>query len=171
MLDILSRKLYEKEAKIITNTKRLLAILRHCVFGILIAVLVFVTIYKTLHRGELVKFNGMGILIVVSGSMEPTIASKEMIIIKEQTEYIKGDVITYKDDTGVLITHRIIDIEGSKVKTKGDNNNEPDDIIELEVIVGKVIFHSYILGIFFLYMLKPLLILIIILYFLYVLLK
>ena len=113
----------------------------------------------------------MGILIVVSGSMEPTIASKEMIIIKEQTEYIKGDVITYKDDTGVLITHRIIDIEGSKVKTKGDNNNEPDDIIELEVIEGKVIFHSYILGIFFLYMLKPLLILIIILYFLYVLLK
>lgn len=170
MLDILSRKLYEKEKKI-ENVKRLLKILGHFAFGILVFILVFMTIYKTLHRGELVKFNGMGILIVVSGSMEPTIVSKEMIIIKQKTEYIKGDVITYKDDTGVFITHRIIAIEDGKVKTKGDNNNESDDIIELEAVEGKVVFHSYILGIFFLYMLKPLLILIIILYFLYVLLK
>ncbi len=103
--------------------------------------------------------------------MEPSIVPKEMIIIKEKTEYNKGDIITYKDNFGKFITHRIVAIEDGRFKTKGDSNFEADDFIEKQAIEGKVIFHSYILGMFFLYMLKPLLLIIIVLYLLYVLLK
>ena len=134
-------------------------------------VLVFVIAYRTIYRQELVKIGGIGTLIVVSGSMEPTIEPKEMIIIKEKAEYNKDDVITYKDNSGKFITHRIVEVNGEHFRTKGDSNLEVDDLIEIQNIEGKVIFHSYILGIFFLYLLKPLLIIIIVLYLLYVLLK
>lgn len=103
--------------------------------------------------------------------MEPNIVPKEMIIIKEQMEYNKGDIITFKDNSGKLITHRIVDIKDNYYRTKGDSNFEEDGVIEKQNIEGKVIFHSYILGIFFLYILKPLLLVIIVLYLLYVLLK
>ena len=51
---------------------------------------------------------GTGALIVITGSMEPTINIKEMIIIKEQKDYKVLDIVTYKDEKGTLITHRIV---------------------------------------------------------------
>lgn len=92
--------------------------------------------------------------------MEPTITSKEMIIIREQQEYSKNDIITYKDFFGRLITHRIIDIDGENVITKGDSNNAEDEVINISSIQGKVILHSVILGIIYIYVLKPLIIII-----------
>lgn len=100
--------------------------------------------------------------MVVTGSMEPTIVPKEMIIIQEKDEYNEGDIITYKDNFSNLITHRIVAIDGEKYITKGDGNEEADDIIKKEDIKGKVIKHSYTLGWIYLYALKPLLVIIIV---------
>lgn len=150
---IFSRKLYEKEENIKSILKTLIIIL-------LIILLLFVIIEKFYYKSEIVKVGGIGALIVVTGSMEPTINSKEMIIIREQKEYSKNDIITYKDFLGKLITHRIIDIDGEYVVTKGDSNNAEDEIIKISSIQGKVILHSAILGNIYIYVLKPLIIII-----------
>lgn len=98
--------------------------------------------------------------MVLSGSMEPNISKNELIVIKEQNAYHKGDIITYKDCWGKLITHRIVEIDGEKVVTKGDSNDVSDEFIKQESIQGKVIFHSILLGFVCLYVLKPLIIII-----------
>lgn len=105
----------------------------------------------------------IGALIVVTGSMEPTINIKEMIIIKEQETYDVRDIVTYMDKNSNLVTHRIVSKLGNTVVTRGDNNSISDEPINLEKIEGKVCYHSNVLGEFFLYWLKPILGLIIVL--------
>ena len=95
---------------------------------------------------------------MLTGSMEPTIIPNEMIIIKEQKSYKENDIITYRDKFGMLITHRIIGIEDENIITKGDSNNGPDEIISVDKIEGKVVVHSIILGCIFLYVLRPVMI-------------
>ena len=95
--------------------------------------------------------------------MEPTINIKEMIIIKEQEKYDVRDIVTYRDKNNNLVTHRIINKVGNTIITRGDNNSVSDESIELEKIEGKVYYHSAVLGEIFLYWLKPILGLIIVL--------
>lgn len=49
--------------------------------------------------------------------MEPAISIRDMVIIKEQKEYKVLDIVTYRDQKGTLITHRIV----SKVRKYGCN--------------------------------------------------
>ena len=78
--------------------------------------------------------------------MEPNINAGELIIVKKQNEYKKDEIITYKEDD-VFITHRIIENEGNTYITKGDSNNDKDLEIKKENVIGKVVFHSEVLGI------------------------
>ena len=94
------------------------------------------------------------IYIIKTGSMEPSLRINEMIIVRKRrkdTEYLVGDIITYIDrETETTITHRIADIIDDKIYTKGDYNNCMDiNYIEYDDIVGKVIWHTYILGILY----------------------
>lgn len=103
-----------------------------------------------------------GALIVVTGSMEPTINIKELVIIKEQKEYNVRDIVTYKDTNNNFVTHRIVSKVENTVVTRGDNNTVSDEPIKLRNIEGKVCFHSIVLGELFLYWIKPILILVIV---------
>lgn len=106
---------------------------------------------------------GIGILIVVSGSMEPTINIKELVVIKEQNNYEIRDIVTYRDNTDNLVTHRIVSRVENTIITRGDNNTVSDNPIDIQKVEGIVCYHSLVLGEFFLYWIKPLLILIILL--------
>lgn len=101
---------------------------------------------------------GIGALLVVTGSMQPTINIKEMIIIKEQKNYEVCDIVTYKDRTNNLVTHRIVSKNADTVVTRGDNNTVSDEPINVNQIQGKVCYHSVLLGEIFIYWLKPILI-------------
>ena len=98
-------------------------------------------------------------MIVGTGSMEPEIKIGEFVLIKQVSKYNIGDIITFKDQDDFLVTHRIIDLKEKEILTKGDNNDLEDEWIFIEDIEGKVIFKSKILGDFFVYWLKPILIL------------
>lgn len=72
-------------------------------------------------------------VFVLTGSMEPYMLTNSIIITKEVTdisELAVGDVVSYHVNTNdgdtLRITHRITDIEGEFIYTKGDNNNVPD---------------------------------------------
>ena len=95
--------------------------------------------------------------------MKPEIEAGEFILIKKLNNYNVNDIITYKENENFFITHRIINKSNNYFITKGDNNNLEDGKIENNQIIGKVIFHSKIIGFFIIYILKPLYIFIIIL--------
>lgn len=109
---------------------------------IFIVLLVFViilnifTISKDKSR-KLPSLFGYKFLIDLTESMIPEISSGDLIVIKEQKSYQKGDILAYRNDDNEIITHRVIDIQNEKYKLKGDNNNASDDhLIELSKIEG-----------------------------------
>lgn len=84
---------------------------------------------------------GYAILEVVSGSMEPTIKIGDLIIIHtNEKDYKKNDIVTFYDDRGNLVTHRIISLQDKVMVTKGDYNNIDDGKNSTDKIVGKYVF-------------------------------
>lgn len=83
--------------------------------------------------------------------MEPTYPANTLIYIKEISfdDLIKGDIITYVNQSNSTVTHRIMSIDSDKrsVRTKGDAN-EFEDIMDVneENIVGKVYFGIPLIG-------------------------
>ena len=88
--------------------------------------------------------------VIVSGSMEPIIKVRDAVLVRRyDPDDIKvGDVVTYRatDETyyGILITHRVVDIQyenGKKMYvTKGDHNPTIDrSPIDGSQIYGKVV--------------------------------
>ena len=91
-----------------------------------------------------------GAYVIVSGSMEPLIKIQDAVIIKRtDVDSVKvGDVVTYRSTDpsfyGILITHRVINIEdvnGEKIFiTKGDHNETIDRTpVKFNQIQGKVV--------------------------------
>ena len=129
--------------------------------GIVFAVLLFLLfIFSALAFDRVVlKSNipsvfGYSPLTVLTGSMEPSIHAGDMVIIKDQSEYAVGDVITYMVDGGTSsVTHQIISsyVEGGVTYfiTKGTNNNAEDpNPVALSQVAGKVVLVIPGLGIF-----------------------
>jgi signal peptidase len=93
------------------------------------------------------------LMIVQSGSMEPTIKMGSVVMVKPVSDYKIGDVITFGpySKTKAPTSHRIYDIkvvDGQPVYiTKGDANNAPDarEITKRDVL-GKVLFSIPYIG-------------------------
>lgn len=81
---------------------------------------------------------GYGAAVVLSGSMEPHLSIDDMIVIHETNDYQLDDVIVFEKD-GIVVVHRIINIDGENYITKGDANNAEDAPITSKHIVGEVI--------------------------------
>jgi signal peptidase I len=77
---------------------------------------------------------GMQPLVVRSGSMEPTIATGSMILVKRiDASAIKvGDVLAVERPDHTRVTHRVVAIERrgatAELTMKGDANEDPDPI-------------------------------------------
>lgn len=81
---------------------------------------------------------GVGVSVVLSGSMEPALSVDDVLVVKSQKEYFVDDMVVFNDH-GTLVVHRIISIDGDDITTKGDANDSADEAITAEVIKGKVI--------------------------------
>jgi len=111
-----------------------------CLF--LIALLLIVSVFPI--TGNL-KF-----LIVESGSMEPTIQTGAIVMVKPASDYEIGDVVTFKKGEET-VTHRLHDMEVVEGQTyfvtKGDANNAPDsEGIHPQAVIGKVLLDIPYLG-------------------------
>ncbi|GIN71387.1 S26 family signal peptidase [Bacillus sp. J14TS2] len=111
-------------------------------FIMLLVCAVFVVISSRAAGGEPSLF-GYQLKAVLSGSMEPEMPVGSIILVQltdENSTFTNGDVITFRTDENILITHRILEIEngGQRFITKGDNNNGPDvEPVMNQNIVGK----------------------------------
>lgn len=112
------------------------------IFGILIILLVQVMYSKWIRKDCVVKIGPYAILIVLTESMEPTIQQGEMILIQEKQTYELEDIVTYLNTDGMLITHRILQMDENNFIAKGDKNQVEDESLSCKAIQGKVIYHS-----------------------------
>lgn len=99
---------------------------------LLLVFMLFLVISSRAAGGEPEVF-GYQLKTVLSGSMEPGIKTGSIIAVKpggDMTRFKEGDVITFKQDEHILVTHRVTDViksgEHTMYKTKGDNNQTED---------------------------------------------
>jgi signal peptidase len=90
---------------------------------------------------------------VQSGSMEPAIQTGSVVFVEDvPAERVEeGDVITFSDDGGNLITHRVIEKHAAdssvRFVTKGDANENPDhEPVYRDDLVGVVAFSIPLIG-------------------------
>lgn len=81
--------------------------------------------------------------VVQSGSMEPSIMTGDVILIRDQPSYGISDVVTFHDEKKRVVTHRIVEKSGDGDQivflTKGDANRSIDiEKIPATAIMGKV---------------------------------
>ena len=103
-----------------------------------------------LIAGVLPAALGYEALVVLSGSMEPTIQVGSLAVVKPAgpQELAVGDVITYRahERPDQLVTHRLVEIgrdeEGRlRFATKGDANNTVDQVtVDQNAVLGRVAF-------------------------------
>ena len=112
------------------------------VISLIIGISVYTWNAKNISGDAMPMPFGMGVGVVLSGSMEPDISIDDVIIVKkiEPQEYRKGDVVVYQSNR-MLVVHEIIEIseDGKYVTTKGKANNDADSPISVGYIKGKVV--------------------------------
>jgi signal peptidase I len=102
---------------------------------LVIFILLVVAVVLSKASGGEPAFFGYQIKSVLSGSMEPGIQTGSIVALKpggDMNRFTKGDVITFRNEENLLITHRVVEATMNNAtgeamyRTKGDNNDAPD---------------------------------------------
>ncbi len=99
-------------------------------------------------------FMGIKIYNVVSGSMEPALPVGSIVYVQEidPLSIVKGDIIAFKNETGVTVTHRVVSVDqqAKSIVTKGDANAQEDMTpVKFDRVIGGVQLHVPYMGVFF----------------------
>ena len=139
----------EKISNKIKNKRMTKKIFKYIILNVLIILFV---INLILSFEENTHILGIYMFNIVSESMEPTLNKNDLVLVQkcELSELQEGDIITFKQDERT-ISHRILNItkdeETIRFKTKGDNNEIPDqDEVEENQVYGKVVFRIKKIG-------------------------
>jgi len=90
------------------------------------------------------RLQSVQVMSVESASMSPNIRRGDAVVLRpaKPSALHVGDVVSYRSpaDQGVIITHRIIEVESTwgQVVTKGDNATRNDKPVAMSEIIGKV---------------------------------
>ena len=122
--------------------KKIFNIILNIVSVILSIILVIVLVswfQVNVQKRDYANIFGYTVFEVVTGSMSGTIEIDDYVIVKNTKDINLKDIITFKDKKN-YITHRVVEIRGDKIITRGDANNSNDIEITYDDIVGKVVF-------------------------------
>ena len=117
-------------------------VLRYIVFsfiGIVLGLFVYTQNAKGLLMDKMPMPFGYGMSVVLSGSMEDRLSVDDLVIIKATDNYKVNDIVLFQDGNSLVI-HRIIEIDGDTVTTKGDANNVADEPIQKSQIKGVLVY-------------------------------
>ena len=132
-------------------------IIGECVFyGLLLLLLLGAVFVRTTSDGSPRSLAGYSGMIVLTDSMQSEIPKGSLVITKtvDPQSLQIGDDITYMANQTTSVTHRIVGITenyentGQRAfQTQGIMNREPDkQTVPAINVVGKVVFHSEVLG-------------------------
>lgn len=144
------------EKKTNKKTKILGLIIKVLFFIIAIPIVimsVIVMIKANKYPDKIPDIFGYKPMIVLSGSMETSIYTGDLVFVKEvDTKELKeNDVIAFRNEENTVTTHRIVEVveqNGKEYfKTKGDNNNTEDaNLVSTSDIEGIYVFRIPELG-------------------------
>ena len=123
-------------------------VFRYIVFsfiGIVLGLFVYTQNAKGLLKDKIPMPFGYGMSVVLSGSMESRLSVDDLVIIKATDNYKVNDIVLFQDGNSLVI-HRIIEIDGDTVTTKGDANNVADEPINKSQIKGVLVYDIARLG-------------------------
>lgn len=129
--------------------KRVFQMLCNSLLTILVILLFSFTILNFLSapgKSGLFGFKGYTVL---SNSMTPTFKAGDYIIdrVTPYQDLAIDDVISYRADNNIIVTHRIIKKTGQEFIVQGDQNNQPDAMtITKENYIGTYLFTIPLLG-------------------------
>lgn len=107
------------------------------ILGIILGFNIYLLNAKYIGGNQMPMAFGIGTAVVQSGSMEPAYYKGDLLFVKEKESYAVGDVVVYQTE-GILVVHRITEINANTVITKGDANNTYDEAFDSENIKGYV---------------------------------
>lgn len=105
---------------------------------------------------------GIKPMIVLSGSMESTIHTGDLVFVKmvDSSKLKENDIIAFRNEDNKVTTHRIVEVISENgetfFKTKGDNNNSEDsNLVSSSAVEGIYINRISGFGSFLMFMQKP----------------
>jgi signal peptidase I len=73
------------------------------------------------------RFTSYEVLVVRSGSMEPTVATGGVVIVDRNDRLLRvGDIASFREPDGNVVTHRVIGLDNRAYVTRGDANASKD---------------------------------------------
>ena len=105
---------------------------------ILVSLCIYTFVMTDIMKKDYVNVFGYTYFVVSTGSMSGTIEVNDIIFVKITENVEVDDVISYKNDSGDIITHRLVQKVGNKLIARGDVNNVNDDPITKDAVIGKV---------------------------------
>lgn len=100
---------------------------------------------------------GIGLSVVMSGSMEPELSVGDLILVKEYGENQApkiDDVIVYQRESTAIV-HRVVLVDGDTITTMGDSNNATDMPFDISAVKGKVVLTVPFIGYAVLFLKTP----------------
>lgn len=119
--------------------KKIFKYIGYILLTLLITLCVYVFVVSEFLKKDYVNIFGYTYFTVATDSMTGTIDINDIIIVKIDDDVNKNDIICYYNAEGVIITHRIVNINGDMITTKGDSSDIVDDRFYRSAVIGKVI--------------------------------
>lgn len=118
----------------------------YLIFAIVIICAGNILFNKLVYQEKAPRLFNYYALDVMSGSMSPAIELGDYIVIEKTNQYEVGDIVSYNYNDEDIVTHRIINIDGDKITTRGDANNSADAPISESQIIGEFAFKAPFIG-------------------------
>lgn len=124
--------------KNIKNIKDVLRVGAYFFLFLLVSLCAYTFFTVDIMKKDYANVFGYTYFTVSTGSMSGTIEVNDVIFVKITDKAIVGDIITFKNKKGEIITHRVIQKLADTYITQGDVNNVADDPVPKEDVIGKV---------------------------------
>lgn len=122
--------------------KKVLKIIRSIIVSIIVIVISY-AILGNLSAQNITLYNIVNYrnYVVLTGSMEPSISPGDYITVRKVNpdKLKENDVITFMLD-GVVVTHKVVKVEGDLITTQGTANNIADEPINKSSVIAKYVF-------------------------------
>lgn len=121
-----------------TYLKKIFKSIACCFLALLVSLCLYTFIVTDIMKKDYVNVFGYTYFVVKTGSMSGTLEVDDVIIVKITKDTKINDIITYVNDNGEIITHRLVRKSGSKLIAQGDVNNVEDNPITKNQLIGTV---------------------------------
>lgn len=125
---------------VLKNIGHILLNVMICIISIFLLFAIYNLVQMKVFKKDYVEYFGYTFFEVKTGSMEDTLLVNDYVFVKLNEDFEENDIITFRNDEGSIVTHRIVKLYGDSIVTKGDNNNSEDNPINRDDVIGKVIY-------------------------------